>query len=160
METLRISCPLLLNKRQLGWNAVRVYCFWSHWGLGWGKTQSFSCVSPLHYYHTHNTSDSRSVWGFSHSSEISAVLSHVLLFVTPWTVVCQAPLSRGLPRQEYWQGMPFPPPRDLPNPEIKPALRLLPRQPDCSLPLSYLGSRIPAECSAEFNCILMPPTWR
>ena len=42
------------------------------------------------------------------------------LFVTPWTVACQAPLSRDFCRQEYWSGLPFPFPRDLPNPGIKP----------------------------------------
>ena len=40
-------------------------------------------------------------------------------FLTPWTVACQAPLSMGFPRQEYWSGLPFPTPGDLPNPEIK-----------------------------------------
>ena len=40
---------------------------------------------------------------------------------TSWTVAHQAPLSMGLPRQEYWSGLPFPPPGDLPDPEIKPA---------------------------------------
>src|SRR5574337_1098638 len=41
-------------------------------------------------------------------------------FVTPWTVACQAPLSMELSRQEYWSGLPFPPPGDLPDPGIKP----------------------------------------
>ena len=41
-------------------------------------------------------------------------------FVTPWTVVCQTPLSMGLPRQEYWSALPFPSPGDLPDPEFKP----------------------------------------
>ena len=40
--------------------------------------------------------------------------------VTPWTVACQAPLSMGLSRQEYWSGLPFPSPGDFPNPEIEP----------------------------------------
>ena len=40
-------------------------------------------------------------------------------FVTLWTVTCQAPLSMGFPRQEYWSGLPFPSPGDLPNPVIK-----------------------------------------
>ena len=35
------------------------------------------------------------------------MLSHVQLFATPWTVACQAPLSVGLSRQEYWNGLPF-----------------------------------------------------
>ena len=42
-------------------------------------------------------------------------------FVTPWTVACQAPLSMGFPRQEYWSGLPLSSPGDLPNPGIKPA---------------------------------------
>ena len=37
----------------------------------------------------------------------------------PWTVAHQAPLSVALPRQEYWSGLPFPPPRDLPDPGVK-----------------------------------------
>ena len=41
-------------------------------------------------------------------------------FVIPWTVAHQAPLSMGFPRQEYWSGVPFPPPGDLPDPEIEP----------------------------------------
>ena len=46
-------------------------------------------------------------------------LSHVQLFVTQWTVDCQTPLSMGLPRQEYWRGLPFSSPGDLPNPGIE-----------------------------------------
>ena len=38
---------------------------------------------------------------------------------TPWTVACQAPLSMGFSRQEYWSGLPFPFPGDLPNPGIE-----------------------------------------
>ena len=41
------------------------------------------------------------------------------LFVTPWTVARQAPLSMGFSRQEYWSGLPCPPPGDLPNPAIE-----------------------------------------
>ena len=48
------------------------------------------------------------------------VLSCVLLFATPWTVACQAPLSMEFSRPEYWSGWPFPSPADLPNPGIKP----------------------------------------
>ena len=46
--------------------------------------------------------------------------SDVWLFAIPWTVACQAPLSVGFSRQEYWSGLPCPPPGDLPNPGIKP----------------------------------------
>ena len=47
-------------------------------------------------------------------------LSLVQLFATPWTVAYQAPLSMGFSRQEYWSGLPFPSPGDLPNPGIEP----------------------------------------
>ena len=48
------------------------------------------------------------------------LLSCVQLFVTPWTVAHQVPLSMGFPRQEYRSGLPFPSPRDLPSPGIEP----------------------------------------
>ena len=41
--------------------------------------------------------------------------------MTPWTVACQASLSMGFSRQEYWTGLPFPPPGDLFDPGIEPA---------------------------------------
>ena len=43
-----------------------------------------------------------------------------LTLATPWTVACKAPLSRGFSRQEYWSGLSFPSPGDLPDPGIKP----------------------------------------
>ena len=46
--------------------------------------------------------------------------SHVQFFVTLWTVACQAPLSMGFSRQEYWSGVPYPPPWALSNPGIEP----------------------------------------
>ena len=49
--------------------------------------------------------------------------SRVQLFVTPWIVALQAPPSMEFSRQEYWKGLPFPPPRDLLNPRIEPASR-------------------------------------
>ena len=58
-----------------------------------------------------------------------------LTLATPWTVACQAPQSMGFPRQEYWSGLPFPFPRDLPNLGIKPVSPIW--QAD-SLPLSHL----------------------
>ena len=47
------------------------------------------------------------------------MLSHIWLFVTPWAVACQAPLSMGFSRQEYWNGLPFLPPRDFLNTGIE-----------------------------------------
>ena len=52
--------------------------------------------------------------------KISLVLSHVQLFVAPWTAARQAPLSMKISRQEYWSGLPLPTPGDLPDPGFKP----------------------------------------
>ena len=54
------------------------------------------------------------------SEWVSEVAHCVRLFATPWTVAYQAPPSMGFSRQEYWSGLPFPSPRDLPNPGFKP----------------------------------------
>ena len=48
------------------------------------------------------------------------VLSPVQLFVTPWTAARQAPLSMEFSKQEYWSGLPFPSPGNLPNPGAEP----------------------------------------
>ena len=72
-------------------------------------------------YITHMTVKSESV------SFAQVTLSFVQLFVIPWTVACQDPLSMGFPRKEHWRGLPFRSPRDLPNPGIKirsPALQV------------------------------------
>ena len=64
--------------------------------------------------------------------------SHVQLFAIPWTVAHQAPLSLGFFRQEYWSGLPFPPPADLCGPGIEPnpSLGLLLHWQVCSLLLA------------------------
>ena len=53
------------------------------------------------------------------------MLSPVQLSATPWTVARQAPLSMGFPRQDYWSGLPFLPPGDLPDPGIEPTSHAL-----------------------------------
>jgi len=65
-------------------------------------------------------------------------LSHVQLFATLWTVAHQAPLFMGFFRQEYWSGLPCPPPGDLPDPEIEPVFLCLLRWQAGSLPLVAL----------------------
>ena len=62
-------------------------------------------------------------WGKGKVKEKS--LSPVRLFATPWCVACQAPPSMGFSRQEYWSGLPFPSPGDLPHPGIKPGFPTL-----------------------------------
>ena len=79
--------------------------------------------------------------------------SRVRLFVTPWTVGCQAPLSMGFSRQGYWSEFPGPSPGDFPDPEIE--QRLL----HCRwilYPLSHLGSLLEAwtRCLTFLSLIL------
>ena len=52
--------------------------------------------------------------------------SRVQLFAALWTVAHQAPLSMGIPRQQYWSQLPFPSPGDLPHPGIEPAFLMSP----------------------------------
>ena len=52
--------------------------------------------------------------------ECVCALSCIQLFAAPWIVACQAPLSTGFSRQEYWSRVPFPSPRNLSYPGIKP----------------------------------------
>ena len=70
------------------------------------------------------------------SSEPVKLLSHVRLFAIPWTVAYQAPPSMEFSRLEYWSGLPFPSPGDLPNPGIEPRSPTL--QAD-ALPSELLG---------------------
>ena len=71
------------------------------------------------------------------------VLTHVQLFATPWTVTYQAPLPMEFSRQEYWRGLPFPPPGDLPDPGIKPTSPASP---------AFQADSLPSEPSRK-------PTW-
>ena len=68
---------------------------------------------------------------------VCQVTSVVSNSATPWTAACQASLSMGFSRQEYYSGLPCPPPGNLPDPGIKPGPPAL--QAD-SLPLSHQGS--------------------
>ena len=60
--------------------------------------------------------------------------------MTPWTVACQAPLSTGFSRREYWSGWPFPLPKDLPNPGIEPESPVSPALLTNSLPTEPSGN--------------------
>ena len=77
-------------------------------------------------------------------------LSRVRLFETPWTVAYKAPLSWNFPgmefsRQEYWRGLPFPPPGDLPNPGIEPG--------SPALQADALPSELPGKIQSEVDVI-------
>ena len=69
---------------------------------------------------------------------------------TPWTVACQAPLSMGFSRQEYWSGLPFPSPEDLPYPGIKPGSSSLKAD---SLPTELQGKPQKNQCHKLNNVL-------
>ena len=70
-----------------------------------------------------------------------------LVFATPWTTACQAPLSMEFSRPEYWSGLPCPPPGDLPNPRIKP------RSP------ALQADSLPSEPPGKLNYINQKSNW-
>ena len=69
-------------------------------------------------------------------------LSHVRLSATLWTAAHQAPLYMGFQRQEYWSGLPFPPPRGLLDSGNEPMSPVSPALQADSLPLSHQGSPV------------------
>ena len=89
--------------------------------------------------------------------------SCVRLFVTPWTVACQVLLSVGFSRQEYWSGLPCPPPGDLPNSGIEPMSVLSPAMTGGSLSLAPRGSCAMLTCKNHWkNYIILficPSDW-
>ena len=75
-------------------------------------------------------------------------------FVTPWTVGHQAPLSMGFSRQEYWSGLPCPPPGDLPNPGIEPAFLTSP-----ALAFGFFATSANWKPPKVYSfCLLWPPS--
>ena len=75
------------------------------------------------------------------------LLSCVQLFASPWTVAHQAPPSMGCFRQEYWSGLPFPSPGDLPNPGIEPR--------SSALQADSLPSESPGKLESDLSYILL-----
>ena len=86
---------------------------------GLGRSAGGGNGNPLQNSCLENLMDREAWWATVHV--VVQLLSHVQLFVTPWTVACQALLSVKFARQGYWSGLPFPPPGDLPYPRIEPA---------------------------------------
>ena len=66
--------------------------------------------------------------------------------MTLWTVACQAPLSMGFPRQEYWRGLPCPPPGDLLDPGTEPTFLMSP-----ALAVWFFTSATLEACIFDFN---------
>ena len=74
------------------------------------------------------------------------VLSPVCVSVIPWAVAHQTPLSMPFPKQEYWSGLPFPPPGDLADSGIKPVSLASP-----ALACAFFTSETLVHCSTIYN---------
>ena len=127
-------CLMLFLVRFVLLVSVKGYCLeYRIWF--WGLSLLFVCKYPIHImlqccllpsFHVTELLLFVTDWPSSpHGRRICAcVLSHFshvqLLLVSLWTIVHQAPLSMGCSRQEYWSGLPCPPPGDLPDPVIEP----------------------------------------
>ena len=77
------------------------------------------------------------------------LFSHVQLFMTPWTVIHQSPLSMGFPRQEYWSGLPFPSLGDLRNPGSKPTFLASPALAGGFFSTEPPSKQLPSWCSGK-----------
>ena len=98
------------------------FCFTDYSYFGLGMQGLFFLLKSTHahtiHMHTHRQWEIETIQ-VQNESEVK-LLSRVPLFVTPWTVAYQVPPSKGFSRQEYWSGLPFPSPGDLPDPGIEP----------------------------------------
>ena len=89
---------------------------------------------------------------------VCCVLSHVLLFMTPWTVDCRRPpLSMGFSRQEYWSGLSLPSPGDLHHPGIEPESPVPPALADGFFTTEPFGKPYPL---AVTPCFSFPSSWQ
>ena len=128
-------------------------------GSSWPRNRiGISCISGRFFIS----------WATTEAPEHSLVksLSRVQLFATPWIVACLSPLSMGFSRQEYWSGLPFPSPGDLPDPVIEPRSPILqagslpseppgkPRQQSLTLPYVFFFSFIRLLLSNSLNNVV------
>ena len=101
------SCPTLSNPMDCRLPGASIHGIFQAEVLEWGAT-----ASP--------TTQVSACQRLEVGTGVLSCFSRVQLFATPWTVARQATLSKGLFRQEYWNGLPFPSPGNLPNPRIEP----------------------------------------
>ena len=94
---------------------------------------------------------SKIIRGFLGSHNKCQSLNHIQLFAAPWTVAHQAPLSMAFSRQEYWSGLPFPPPGDRLDPGIELSLLCLLHCQADSLGPESLGKTIREAVSKKGN---------
>ena len=111
----------VLSVNMLRWPIRLCRVFWNSVQKNQNKHfgQAKMCASCLPWKSTHKELLSLPSYRWQGLCVCVCALSHVQLFVTPWTVACQAPLSIDSSRQGYWSGFPFPAPGGLPEPGIE-----------------------------------------
>ena len=130
MRLFAQSCPTLCNPMDCGPPGFSVH------GDSPGKDTGVGCYALLQgIFPTQGSNPSlphcrRILYYLSHQGSLQRCVVVVVVgglvaksgptLATPWTVACQAPLFMGFSRQEYWNGLPFPSPGDLPDPGIEP----------------------------------------
>ena len=93
---------------------------WRRGGTGWNHIEGLASWLPSYLLLPSISPKQSLLWQIGDMEFMGKSLCHVWLFVTPWTIACQAPLSMEFSRQEYWRELPFPSPGDLPDPGIEP----------------------------------------
>ena len=92
--------------------------------------------------------------------ETAQLLNCVRLFATPWTVAHKAPLSVEFSRQEYWGGLPFPTPGDLPDPGIEPTSLVSPALASGFFTTSAAWEAPPTNSWHQFSLCVEEPPWK
>ena len=116
----------------------------SSWPRDWTHISYVSCIGKQILYHL-------CPLGSPFPPVPVKLLSRVWLFAIPWTVAYQAPPSMEFSRQEYWSGLPFPSPGDLPNPGLEP------RSP--ALQADALPSELPGKPPSLPLVTYFPAAW-
>ena len=129
---------------------------------------SVLCCNVKHFIKTLNSSKGYNLWSIVNTGFFrvmcvcvcvcvvcvcACALSPVWLFTMPWTLACQAPLSMGFSRQEYWSRLPWPPLGDLPDPGIEPGSLMSP-----ALPGVFFTTSITWEAFSRIKCVLSATT--
>ena len=117
------------KKHRRFWNLTDRICVWDFKSDSYGP---WECTKlKLHFlYNWGDNSYLKELQKMRASNNVLSCLNHAWLFETPWTVACQARLSKEFSRQEYWGVFPCPPPGDLPPPGIRPESLMSPALAD------------------------------
>ena len=148
--SLTVSLNTCLHySRERGPTGLHRWCVWEPclWNHEWASFEGRRGTKPAEngIYSVINSSFfhdwSTDILFFSNFGNVNVnLLVRVWLFATPWTVARLAPQSMGFSRQEYWSGLPFPSPGDLPDPWIEPRSPTLQADTSPSEPQGSLGN--------------------